>query len=493
MPDAVFAQPDVSVSPEANATVTPTPAPNVSSLPVASPSPERSIYEVVRETPVPIGTRLIGFVGLGVMLALLYLFSNNRRRIEWRIVLWGFILQLLTAFFILQTRIGFLIFQRMGDGIAALLNFSNEGAKFVFGRLADPAYVETISRTMPNSIEFAARFGFIFAFTILPTIIFVAALFAILYHLGVMQRVVWVLAIIMKRTMRGISGAEALTVSAEVFMGQTEAPLTVAPYIPRMTMSEILAMMIGGMGTVSGGILAAYVGLGIDPVFLIATSVMAAPACLMVAKMLYPELETPETAGEVKLNTERIDANIIDAASRGASDGMRLAINVAAMLIAFIALVAMVNALLGWLGEAFGLNAALGRPFSLEIIFGYVFAPLAFLMGVPWIDAIKVGDLLGTKLVLNEFVAYLKMSPAGGNVQATMEPRSILIATFALCGFANFSSVGILIGGIGGLAPERRSDLARLGWRALFGGFLATCITATVAGILSGLPLRLPF
>lgn len=492
-----FSQPTPTPQSDASPEATPSiqPAPIVS----PSPAPARSVYEIVRETPVPIGNRLIGFVGLAAMVGMLYLFSNNRRRIEWRIVLWSFILQLIVAFFILQTQIGFAIFQRMGDGVAALLNFSNEGAKFVFGRLADPAFIEAVSRNQPDSIGFAARFGFIFAFTILPTIIFVAALFSILYYLGVMQRVVWLLAVIMKRTMRGISGAEALTVSAEVFMGQTEAPLTVAPYIPRMTKSELLAMMVGGMGTVSGGILAAYVGLGIDPVFLIATSVMAAPACLMVAKMLYPELETPETAGEVKLSTERIDANIIDAASRGASEGMRLAINVAAMLIAFIALVALVNALLGWIG-GFGINSLLGidaagqpRRLGLELIFGTLFSPLAFLMGVPWVDAFKVGDLLGTKLVLNEFVAYLKMSPAGANVQATMQPRSILIATFALCGFANISSVGILIGGIGGLAPERRSDLARLGWRALFGGFIATCITATIAGILSGLPIRLPF
>lgn len=441
---------------------------------------KKTIYEIVRETPVPLGTRLIGFVGLAVLLGVLYLASNDRHGIEWRVVLWGFALQTMLALFILRTQIGYQVFSVIGRAVESLLGFSDEGAKFVFGRLADPAYIEAVSRQVPE----AGRFGLIFAFKILPTIIFVAALFAVLYHLGVMQRVVYGMAWVMARTMR-ISGAEALTTAAEVFMGQTEAPLSVEPYIKRMTMSELLAMMVGGMGTVSGGVLAAYIGLGIDPVFLIASSVMAAPACLLAAKILYPEREIPETMGHVPLNTGRIDANLIDAASRGAGEGMRLAINVAAMLIAFIALVALFNALLVWAGGRLGFNALLGRDFNLELIFGYMFAPLAFVMGVPWADAVKVGDLLGTKLVLNEFVAYLKLSPLGGNVQSGLQPRSILIATYALCGFANFASVGILIGGIGGLAPERRTDLARLGFRALLGGFVATCLTATLAGIIS--------
>ncbi|MBA3440562.1 MAG: hypothetical protein H0T92_11900 [Pyrinomonadaceae bacterium] len=453
--------------------------------PTLNTASQKSIREQVRETPVPLSTRLVGLLGIVILIGLLYLASNNRPRIEWRLVAVGLGLQLIIALLILRTETGFLIFDYLGDGISALLAFSNEGAKFVFGRLADPAYIDALSHTQTDPQAFKNSYGLIFAFVILPTIIFVASIFAILYHLGVMQRVVYGLAWVMQRTMRSISGAEALTTAAEVFMGQTEAPLTVAPYIPRMTHSELLAMMIGGMGTVSGGVLAAYIGLGIDPVFLITTSVMAAPACLMTAKMLYPETEVPETAGGVQLRSERVDANIIDAAARGAGEGMRLALNVAAMLIAFIALVALINALLGWLGGATGLNALLGKAFSLEVIFGYLFAPLAFVMGVPWADATKVGDLLGTKLILNEFVAYLKMSPTGGNVQATLQPRSILIATFALCGFANIASVGIIIGGIGGLAPERRSDLARLGWRALLGGFTATCITATIAGLLS--------
>lgn len=421
----------------------------------------------MRETPVPIANRLTGLLGIGVLLGILFLFSNNRRAIEWRLVIVGIILQVLIALFILRTNTGFIIFDWLGDRIADLLGYSNEGAKFVFGRLVEPAYFD--------------QFGFIFAFTITATIIFVASLFSALYHLGVMQRVVYGLAWAMKKTMKSISGAEALTVAAEIFMGQTEAPLTVAPYIPRMTKSELLAMMVGGMGTVSGGILAVYVGFGIDPVFLITTSVMAAPACLICAKMLYPETEVPETAGTVQLRGEKVDANLIDAVARGAGEGMRLAINVIAVLVAFIAIVALFNAVLGYFGGLFGFNARFGQPFSLQIIFSYLFAPLAFLMGVPWSDAFAVGNLLGTKLVLNELVSFIEL----GKIQATMQPRSVLIATFALCGFANISSVGIIIGGIGGLAPERRSDLARLGWRALLGGFIATCITATIAGILS--------
>jgi len=446
----------------------PPPSPTPAAIPAQpTPASRRAVSELLRDHPAPFSQRLVGVFGIFVLLGVLYLASNNRRAIEWRIVVVGLALQLIVALFILKTEIGFRIFQRVGDAISALLAFSNEGAKFVFGRLVDPTYFE--------------QFGFIFFFTITATIIFVASLFSILYHLGVMQRVVFALAWVMQRTMKSISGAEALTVAAEVFMGQTEAPLTIAPYIPRLTQSELLAMMIGGMGTVSGGILAVYIGIGIDPVFLITTSVMAAPACLLVAKMLYPETEVPETAGQVSMKAEKVDANIIDATARGASEGLRLALNVMAVLIAFIAIVAMVNALLGWLGGITNLNALLGQPFSLQIIFSYLFAPLAFVMGVPARDVLAVGDLLGTKLVLNELVAYSKLA----TIQANLDPRSVLISTFALCGFANIASVGIIIGGIGGLAPERRSDLARLGWRALLGGFMATCLTATIAGILS--------
>ena len=439
--------------------------------------------ERVREEPfgATLPNRLTGLLGILVLLGLCYLASNNRAGIEWRLVGVGLALQIVIAVLILRTAAGYAVFDWLGNRVNDLLTFSNEGAKFVFGRLVDTTYLDAVTPAGGSSTDLKNRFGFIFAFTITATIIFVSSLFSILYHVGVMQRVVYLLAWAMQRTMRSISGAEALTVAAEVFMGQTEAPLTIAPYIPRLTKSELLAMMIGGMGTVSGGILAVYVSFGIDPVFLLTTSVMSAPACLLISKMLLPETEVPETAGQVNLQSERIDANIIDATARGAGEGLRLALNVMAVLIAFIALVAMVNAILGWAGGLLGINAALGVPFSLQIIFGYLFAPLAFVMGVAWTDAVRVGDLLGTKLVLNEVVAYVKLSA----IQGEMQSRSILIATFALCGFANIASVGIIIGGIGGIAPERRSDLARLGWRALFGGFLATCLTATIAGILS--------
>ena len=481
----VFAQTDTTQSASPNATPSGTPA--FSPTPQATP-PQRPIRELVRETPVPLRTRLIGLVGIAVLLGSLYLLSNNRRAVDWRVVVVGMILQVLIALFILRTAVGFHVFNWIGERVTDLLGFSNEGARFVFGRLVDRSYIEAISRNMPDPTGFVNSNSVIFAFSILPTIIFVAALFAVLYHLGVMQRVVYALAWVMARTMKSISGAEATTVAAEVFMGQTEAPLTIAPFIPRMTQSELLAMMIGGMGTVAGGVLAAYIAMGIDPVFLITTSVMSAPACLLCAKMLYPETEVPDTAGRVIMDKSRVDANIIDAAARGAGEGMRLAINVAAMLIAFIALVAMLNAMLGWFGDVTGINAMFGadatgapRRLGLQLISGYIFAPLAFVMGVPAQDTLAVGGLFGTKLILNEFVAYLQLAP----MQSTLHPRSVLIATYALCGFANIASMGIQIGGIGGLAPERRSDLARHGWRALYGGFVATCLTATIAGLLS--------
>lgn len=456
------------------------PSPNTSTA-EAQPTPgQKSVRERVREMPMT-ADRLVGLLGVVVLLGMCYLASNNRAAIEWRLVIVGLLMQIIIAVLILKTDTGYAIFDWLGNRVNDLLTFSNEGAKFVFGRLVDPTYLEAVTPAGASAQSLKDRFGFIFAFTITATIIFVASLFSILYHIGIMQRVVYGLAWFMQRTMKSISGAEALTVAAEVFMGQTEAPLTILPYIPRLTRSELLAMMIGGMGTVSGGILAVYVSFGIDPVFLLTTSVMSAPACLLIAKMLYPETEVPETAGQVNLQSERIDANLIDATARGASEGLRLALNVMAVLIAFIALVAMVNAVLGWAGGWLGINAALGAPFSLQIVFGYLFAPLAFVMGVPLADAVRVGDLLGTKLVLNEVVAYVKLA----GIQGELNPRSVLIATFALCGFANIASVGIIIGGIGGLAPERRSDLARLGWRALFGGFLATCLTATLAGLLS--------
>jgi CNT family concentrative nucleoside transporter len=312
-----------------------------------------------------------------------------------------------------------------------------------------------------------ARYGVIFAFQVLPTIIFIAALFAILYYFGVMQLVVRLFAVMMRRVMRA-SGAESLNVAASIFMGQTEAPLTIRPYLPRMTESELMTVMTAGMAHISGGIMAAYILFGIEAKHLLTAVIMTAPGTLMMAKIFVPETQLPETMGTVKLEVERTDVNVIDAAGRGTSEGLMLALNVGAMLISFLALIALVNALLGLVG------------LSLPQIFGWVFAPVAWSMGVPWQDAPTIGNLLGTRMALNEFVAYSQL----GALKPQLDPRSFTIATFALCGFANFSSIGIQIGGIGALAPERRHDLARLGLRAMLAGTFANFLTATIAGML---------
>jgi len=312
-----------------------------------------------------------------------------------------------------------------------------------------------------------ARWGVVFAFQVLPTIIFIAALFAILYYLGVMQFVVRAFAVMMRRVMRA-SGAESLNVAASIFMGQTEAPLTIRPFIPKMTESELMTIMTAGMAHISGGIMAAYILFGVKAEHLLTAVIMTAPGTLMMAKIFVPETQVPETMGTVKLQVERTDVNVIDAAGRGTGEGLQLALNVGAMLISFLALIALINALLGLAHT------------SLEQIFGWVFSPIAWAMGVPWRDAGVVGNLLGTRMALNEFIAYSKLGP----MQGTIDPKSFTIATFALCGFANFSSIGIQIGGIGALAPSRRHDLARLGLRAMFAGTLANFITATIAGFL---------
>ena len=315
-----------------------------------------------------------------------------------------------------------------------------------------------------------ARYGVIFAFQVLPTIIFIAALFAILYYFGVMQLVVRLFAVVMHRVMKA-SGAESLNVAASIFMGQTEAPLTIRPYLPEMTQSELMTVMTSGMAHISGGIMAAYILFGIEAKHLLTAVIMTAPGTIMMAKMLVPETEVPKTMGTVKLEVEQTDVNVIDAAGRGTGEGLHLALNVGAMLISFLALIALVN--------------ALARPsrrghLSLQQIFGWVFAPVAWSMGVPWRDAPTIGNLLGTRMALNEFVAYSQLGP----LKASLDPKSFTIATFALCGFANFSSIGIQIGGIGALAPNRRHDLARLGLRAMFAGTLANFMTATIAGFL---------
>src|SRR6266850_1625549 len=397
--------------------------------------------------------RWTGVLGMAVILGLAWLFSTNRRSIKLKTIAWGLGLQLALGFFVLRSSVGSSVFGFLGAGANKLLSFSYAGSAFVFGDLG-----------LPKELS---RLGFSFAFQVLPTIIFIAAFFAVLYHLGVMQLIIRAAAWIMTRVM-GASGAESLNVAASIFMGQTEAPLTIRPFLAEMTQSELMTVMTSGMAHVSGGVMAAYIAFGIEARHLLTAVIMTAPGTIMMAKMLVPETEVPKTMGSVKLEVEMTDVNVIDAAGRGTGEGLQLALNVGAMLISFLALIAMVNYILGF------------AHLSLQEIFGWVFAPVAWSMGVPWRDAPTIGNLLGTRMALNEFVAYAEL----GRLKGQLDPKSFTIATFALCGFANFSSIGIQIGGIGALAPNRRHDLARLGLRAMFAGTLANFMTATIAGFL---------
>jgi concentrative nucleoside transporter, CNT family len=410
-----------------------------------------------------IDLRVQGFLGALCFLSVIAACSTNLRAVNWRTVGLGIALQVGLALFILTfevagVRPGFALFSAIAGVIRKFLEFTNAGSQFVFGGLADP---EVMSAVFPG--------GFVFAFTALPTIIFVSSFFTVLYYFGVLQFVVRLAAKAMMFLLR-TSGAETLASAANVFMGQTEAPLIVKPYVASMTRSELLALMVGGMATIAGGVMAVYIGLGADPIAILTTSVMAAPCGLYLAKILIPETEQPLTLGETAVQVERRHANAIDAASAGATDGLALALNVAAMLIAFLAFIALIDYVLGVLDPAL----------TLARVFSWVFAPVAILMGVPSADVPAVADLLGTKLVANEFVSYVKLTTEYRDI----DPRSYILATYALTGFANFGSVGIQLGGIGGIAPERRSDLARLGGRALLGGFTATLINASIAAML---------
>ncbi len=426
---------------------------------------------------------LFGIFGLVVLVGIAVVFSNNRSAISWRIVTIGIGLQLIFAVFVLLTPYGAVVFNAIGQFFVKIIGFTNEGSKFIFGVLAEPGEFEQ---------SFPGR-GLVFAFYVLPTIIFFSSLMSVLYHMGVMQKIVQGMAWVMAKSMR-VSGAESISVAANVFIGQTEAPLVVRPYISPMTKSELLTLMVGGMATIAGGVLAAYVSLlgGSDPAqqlfyakHLLSASIMAAPATIVIAKILMPETEESKTMGEVKVNVEKTAANIIDAAATGAADGLKLALNVAGMLLAFIALIAMVDWVIsGVLTDWFGLTIK-GNPVTLEVMLGYMLSPIAWIIGVPWHDAVNVGSLIGQKIIINEFIAYLKLSeliPTG-----ILSQKAVLISTYALCGFANFSSIAIQIGGIGGIAPDRRADLARFGLRAVLGGSLATMMTATIAGVLISL------
>jgi CNT family concentrative nucleoside transporter len=355
-----------------------------------------------------------------------------------------------------------------------VIDFAMTGAQFIFGDLAK-----------------STEFGFIFAFQVLPTIVFFASLMAVLYHIGLMQKIVQAMAWVMLKVLR-ISGSESLSVAANVFVGQTEAPLVVRPYIAKMTESELFTMMVGGMATIAGAVLAAYIAMlgGADETLrlfyarhLLAASVMAAPATIVIAKLLRPETQESLTKGSVKLEVEKTATNVIEAAADGAADGVKLALNVGGMLLAFVALITMINFPLEWIGQATGIEAAIGQPMSLSLILGVILSPLAWIIGIPWSEAVIVGGLIGEKVVLNEFVAFMHLV----DIRDTLSDHSVLISTYALCGFANFSSIAIQLGGIGGLAPNRRPDIARLGLRAVLGGTLATMMTATIAGVLSSL------
>lgn len=413
-----------------------------------------------------LGPRVQAAAGAVCFISLCAACSTNLRAVSWRTVGWGLAIQVGLALLILRfevggVRPGYEFFSAVAGVVRRFLEFTNAGSTFVFGVLANQ---EALAAT------FGPAHGFIFAFAALPTIIFISAFFTLLYYFGVLQLVVWVMARLMMVVLR-TSGAETLSSAANVFMGQTEAPIIVKPYVPAMTRSELLALMVGGMATISGGVMAVYIALGADAIAILTTSVMAAPCGLYLAKILLPETEEPATRGAIALTIERRHANAIDALAGGASDGLALALNVAAMLIAFLAFLALLDAVIGWAWP----GVTLARVFSV------VFAPVAFLMGVPAAGVPAVADLLGTKLVANEFVAFVKLT---GEYRDVLDDRSRILATYALTGFANFASIGIQLGGIGAMAPGRRGDLAQLGLRALMGGFLATLINACIASMI---------
>lgn len=423
--------------------------------------------------------RFSGLLGIGLILGLAFLLSNNRKAINYRVVISGLLLQLLLALFILKTSFGSSVFAWVGERIKQLLEMADRGGEFVFGGLMKPELLKPI---------FGDQYSFLFMFKIMPTIIFVAVLVNIAYHIGLMQIIVSFFARIVHALMR-VSGSEALSNVASAFVGQVEAQIMIKPYINTMTMSELLASMSGSMACIAGGVMAVYISMGVPAPYLLAASIMAAPGALVISKIVWPETEESATKGAVKLDVKKSHANLLDAISHGAADGLKVSLNVIAMLIGFIALIALVNVMLGKMGLLMvsgGLNlTAIGidlNKLDLNSIFGSVFSVFAAAMGVPAQDTFTVGSLMGTKMVINEFVAYSNLSPMIAS--GSMHPKSLLIASFALCGFANFSSIAIQVGGIGELSPARRSDLAKLGFRALICGTLASYLSATLAGIL---------
>jgi CNT family concentrative nucleoside transporter len=408
--------------------------------------------------------RFTGILGLLTMLSLAYIFSTNRRAIRFKTVGWGLGLQFAFAVLVLRWEVGRKVFQVIGDYVTRLLSYSFAGSEFVFGELGKKS----------------SHLGMYFAFQVLPTIIFIAAFFAVLYHYGIMQFIIRQAARVMTRFM-GASGAESLNVAASIFMGQTEAPLTIRPYLPDVTRSELMTIMTSGMAHVSGGIMAAYIMFGIDAKALLSAVIMTAPGTILVSKMLVPETEKPLTAGKVEMaEMEDKTENAIGAIARGTTDGLYLALNVAAMLISFLALIALCNGILGGIHNGLAHYGFTHFPSTLQTIFGVIFAPIAWVIGIPWKDCMAVGNLLGTRMVMNELVAFSMLGPQ----KAVLAQRSFTIATFALTGFANFSSIGIQIGGIGALAPNKKGELARLGLRAMLAGTMANMMSASIAGML---------
>jgi CNT family concentrative nucleoside transporter len=402
--------------------------------------------------------RFTGLIGIALIVGLGVVLSRNRKAIRWSVVAWGLGLQLAFALFVLRVPAGQDLFRALGRGVTTLLGFSYAGSEFVFGELGKQH----------------SSLGVVLAFQVLPAIIFVSALFAILYHIGVMQIVVRAFAAVMNRLM-GASGAESLNVAASIFMGQAEAPLTIRPFLARLTRSELMTVMTSGMAHISGAIMVAYIAFGVEARHLLTAVIMTAPGTIMMAKLLEPETERPETWGSVKLDLPRPDPNVVGAVARGTGEGLHLMLNVIAMLVAFVALVALVNGIFG------AIHAVAGWfPADLQTVLGWVGSPVAWTLGVSWKDCPAIGSLLGTRAVLNEFIAFSQLGP----LKATLDPRSFTIASFALAGFANIGSVGIQIGGIGALVPERKADLARLGFRAMLAGTLANFLSAAIAGIL---------
>ena len=409
--------------------------------------------------------RLTGIFGLLSMVGLAYLFSTNRKAIRARTVAWGLALQIIFAFLVLRVEFGRRVFAWLGDVITRFLGYSYAGSTFLFGDLGKPGQPVYI------------------AFKVLPTIIFVAGFFAILYHYGIMQFIIRQMARVMMKFM-GTSGAESLNVAASIFLGCTEAPLTIRPFLPRLTRSEMMTIMTSGMAHISGAVMAAYIAFGIEAKHLLAAVIMTAPGTLLISKMLVPETENPVTAGRVEMTDEEMgedkSENLLGAVAKGTTDGLYLTLNVAAMLISFLALIALADGIMGGVHNGIARLGWSGFPGSFEQIFGVLFAPVAWVIGIPRHDVSAIGSLLGTRMILNEFVAFSRLA----EIRASLDPRSYTIATYALCGFANLGNIGIEIGGIGSLAPNKRGELARLGIRAMFAGTMANLMSASIAGML---------